>query len=333
LENAWNEQNNAVVAANPTSKQLRIGVSACLLGQRVRYDGNHKHDDFVADVLGNHVSFVPVCPEMEIGLGVPRETLRLEKRGDDVHMIGNETGADHTRAMRSYAKRKVRQLRELGLRGYVFKKGSPSCGMERVRVYGGKDMPPVPGRGLYADELMRTLSLLPCEEEGRLRDARLRESFIERVFAYERLCSLFESRWSLADLIRFHAAEKLLLMAHAPAAQRELGRIVASGKSTRRAELKSRYEDRFMAALAKPAPVKRHVNVLQHALGYFKTSMDAADRHELLDLIEQYRASLVPLIVPITLLRHHVRRLEVAYLNGQTYLEPHPKELMLRNHV
>jgi len=312
---------------------IRIGVSACLLGSQVRYDGGHKYDRFVADTLAQHVTFVPVCPEFEIGLGVPRETLRLVRSADGPRLIGNETGTDHTVAMRTYARRKVRELAQQGLCGYVLKKLSPSCGMERVKVYTPAGMPSTKGRGLFADELLRTLSLLPIEEEGRLNDPRLRENFIERIFAYHRLCTLFRDRWTVADLIRFQEREKLLLMAHEPAGQRELGRLVASAKRMSRPDGRNEYAQGFMHAIAKPAQPKRHVNVLQHAAGYFKTVMDEHDRHELLELIEEYRRGLVPLIVPITLLRHHVRKHDVGYLRGQSYLEPHPKELMLRNHV
>jgi len=312
---------------------IRIGVSACLLGQRVRYDGGHKHDDFVTGLLGKYVTYVPVCPEVEIGLGVPRETLRLVADGDQVRMVGAESGVDHTQAMRRFAKRKAHELVRMGLEGYVFKKNSPSCGMERVRVYSDAGMPLRTGRGLYADELMRASELLPCEEEGRLNDPRLRESFVERVFAHHRLRRRFSGKWSVADLIAHQASEKLLLMAHRPEAQRELGRLVAAARTMTRSELQHGYESGFMRALATPATTKRNVNVLQHALGYFKKLLDDGDRRELITIIEQYRSGLVPLVVPITLVRHHVRRHDVAYLSGQTYLEPHPSELMLRNHI
>jgi uncharacterized protein YbgA (DUF1722 family)/uncharacterized protein YbbK (DUF523 family) len=316
-----------------SSDVIRIGVSACLLGREVRYDGGHKYDRFVADTLGGYVSFVPVCPEFEIGLGVPRETLRLVRSGDGVRLIGMQTGTDHTVEMTKYATRKVRELEKTGLCGYVLKKNSPSCGMERVKVYTNAGMPSTSGTGLFAETLLRELSLLPIEEEGRLNDPRLRENFIERVFAYYRLRALFRERWTIADLVRFQEQEKLLLMAHEPSKQRELGRLVAGAKQMPRAAVRDAYTKGFMHAIAKPTQPRRHVNVLQHAAGYLKTLIDAQDRHELLDVIEEYRREIVPLVVPITLLRHHVRKYDVSYLRGQSYLEPHPKELMLRNHV
>jgi uncharacterized protein YbgA (DUF1722 family)/uncharacterized protein YbbK (DUF523 family) len=320
--------------ADQPKETVRVGVSACLLGQTVRYDGGHKRDTFVALMLADHVELLPVCPEVELGLGVPRETLRLERRSDgDVRMIGNRTGTDLTEEMRRYARARVRALRDLELCGYVFKKGSPSCGLERVRVRTESGTPARGDRGLFAAELTRAMPLLPVEEEGRLNDLRLRESFVERVFAYSRLRRVFVARWRRRDVVAFHAAEKLLLLAHSPQAQRDLGRLVAAAKSLSREELRDRYEKGFMDALARPAPRHRHVNVLQHALGHLKHHLEAADKRELLALIEDYRRAILPLIVPITLLRHHARRSGMDTLCGQTYLEPHPRELMLRNHV
>jgi len=311
---------------------IRIGVSACLLGQQVRYDGGHKCDRFVAETLAGYVTLVPVCPELDIGLGVPRETLRLVRSAEGVRMLGNESGRDHTAAMERYARRKVCELERLGLCGYILKKNSPSCGMERVKVYTPAGMPSTTGRGLFAEELLRN-GLLPVEEEGRLHDPGLRENFIERVFAYHRLRTLFRPRWTIADLVRFQEREKLLVMAHEPARQRDLGRLVAHAKDEPRAAVRSAYEQAFMRAIAKPAQRRRQVNVLQHAAGHLKRLLEAGDRRELSGVIEDYRRGIVPLVVPITLLRHHVRKHDVRYLAGQSYLEPHPKELMLRNHV
>ncbi len=312
---------------------IRVGVSSCLLGRKVRWDAGHKRDRFVTDVLGAYVEWVPVCPEVELGMGIPREPVRLVRDEGGVRMIADRSGRDHTGAMRRWAKRRVRELEKLELCGYVLKKDSPSCGMERVRVYAASGMPQKNGRGLFADALLQHFESLPVEEEGRLHDPRLRENFVERVFAYRRLRSLFASRWSLRDLVAFHTAEKLQLMAHSPGGYRELGRLVANAKQHTRTHLREHYVRGFMRALGHPATVRRNVNVLQHVLGHFKKRLEAADRAELLHLIQDYRAGLVPLVVPITLIRHHVRRLGLDYLAGQVYLEPHPKEMMLRNHV
>jgi uncharacterized protein YbgA (DUF1722 family)/uncharacterized protein YbbK (DUF523 family) len=317
----------------PAAAPLRIGVSACLLGQEVRFDGGHKRSDFLVDIFGPFVEFVPVCPELDIGLGVPRETLRLVRDGGDILLLGNKSGADRTAAMQRYSERRTAALVADDLSGYVLKKDSPSCGMERVRIYAATGMPARDGRGLYAAALIRRFPNLPIEEEGRLNDARLRENFIERVFAYRRIHTFFAGRWTIGGLVALHTAHKLQLLAHAPRAYSELGRMVAQASTIPRAELRERYESGFMDALAKIATVARHVNVLQHMTGYFRDRLDPESRRELAAVIEDYRARLIPLIVPITLVRHHVRTLDIAYLNGQLYLQPHPKELMLRNHV
>jgi uncharacterized protein YbgA (DUF1722 family)/uncharacterized protein YbbK (DUF523 family) len=314
---------------------IRIGVSACLLGAKVRYDGGHKHDAFLTDLLGPHVEWVAVCPEVEMGLGIPRPAVRLVRDGERIALRDPKSGADHTRAMHGYAARRVAELAKLELCGYVLKKDSPSCGLERVRVWPaeGKAMPDRHGRGLFASALCDALPLLPVEEEGRLHDPRLRESFVERVFALRRLRALFGARWSHGELVAFHTAHKLTLLAHEPRAYAALGRVVAEAGKLERRELRARYEREFMSALAHPATPARHANALQHAAGYFKRQLDAAGRAELAELIEQYRLGRLPLVVPITLIRHHVRALDVAYLAGQVYLDPHPRELMLRNHV
>jgi len=320
-------------AAEPLEPPIRVGVSACLLGENVRFDGGHKRDLFLLSSLGKFVEWVPVCPEVELGLGTPRETLRLERRGGRVHLIAPKSGIDHTAGMGFYAARRVKQLAQEDLSGYVLKKNSPSCGMERVRLYDENAVPARTGRGLFAEALLARFPNLPVEEEGRLGDMRLRENFVERVFAYRRLKNLLSGRWSHGRLVAFHAAHKLQLMAHSPKQYGELGRLVAQGKQMARDTLRQTYETAFMAALHVNATPRRHANVLQHMLGYLSSSLTAWERQEILGAIDDHRRGLVPLIVPITLIRHHVDRLGVAYLQGQVYLQPHPKELMLRNHV
>jgi len=319
--------------ADSAVDDIPVGVSACLLGEQVRYDGGHKRDRYVADVLARHFRFVPVCPELDIGLGVPRETLRLVRSRDGIRLIAPASNTDHTATMREYAKRRSRQLRELGLRGYILKKNSPSCGMTRVKTYTAAGMPAPSDRGVFADALLTLMPLLPVEEEGRLNDPKLRENFIVRVFAYDRVCRLFEGRWTVANLVDFQAREKLLLMAHAPEAQRRLGRFVAGAKRANRGALRERYTEEFMGALAIPALARRHVNVLQHMLGYFRDRLSPDARQQLHHAVDDYRNGIVPLVVPLTLIRHYVMLLDVGYLRDQTYLQPHPKELALRNHV
>lgn len=313
---------------------ILVGVSACLLGQRVRWDGGHKSDSFLTGMLGRYVQWVPLCPEVEVGLPVPRDTLRLVRRGEEVRMVMPRSGADHTQEMRAYAVRTVRALADRDLCGFVLKKDSPTCGMGRVRVYAESGGTPTrDGRGLFAEELIRQMPHLPIEEEGRLLDRRLRENFVERLFAYRRLKSLFAARWRLADLVAFHSAHKLLLPAHSPSAYARLGRLVATAKGQPREALRQRYEGEFMAALTVLATPGRHANVLRHMLGYVSPALDRDQKAEIDELIEDYRRELVPLLAPLTLLRHHVRRLGIGYLLGQVYLEPNPKELMLRNHA
>jgi uncharacterized protein YbgA (DUF1722 family)/uncharacterized protein YbbK (DUF523 family) len=320
-------------ASSAAEFSIRLGISSCLLGEAVRFDGGHKRDRFVTDLLGAFVAWVPVCPEVEVGMGIPRPALRLVRRGDAVHMLEIKSGRDHTRSMRRFAARRVRELRCLELCGYVLKKDSPSCGMTRVKVYAEQGAAKRDGTGLYASALMQAFPNLPVEDEGRLNDPGLRENFIERVFAYRRLRGLFRGRWTNGQVVAFHTAHKLQLMAHAPVAYRGLGRLVAELKGMPRAEFRRRYAGGFMAGLARLATRGRNANVLQHAAGHLKKRLDATSRAELAQLIHDYRQGLVPLVVPITLLRHHVRRHGVDYLDGQVFLEPHPKELMLRNHV
>jgi uncharacterized protein YbgA (DUF1722 family)/uncharacterized protein YbbK (DUF523 family) len=313
---------------------IRIGISACILGQEVRFNGGHKLNGFIKETLGAFVEFVPVCPEVDMGLGVPRETLRLVGgKGHPPLLIAPKSGSDHTSKMLRYARKKSGELDKLDLCGFIVQKGSPSCGMERVKVYPGTDggMPRKDGRGLFTGELMERLPHLPVEEDGRLNDPILRENFIERVFAYQRLKALFSGRWSIGKLVDFHASEKLLLMAHS--SYRPLGQLVAKAKALPRAEVKESYQRLFLTALSRKTTVTKHVNVLQHVAGYFRDQLDAESRSEVHKLIEDYRRRLVPLVVPITLMRHHIRILGLDYLAKQSYLNPHPRELMLRNHV
>ena len=312
---------------------VRVGISSCLLGQEVRFDGGHKHDRFLTDTFGRFVEWVPVCPEVEAGFGTPREAMRLVNEGGRLRLLTVKTVRDLTEQLTRYSQRRVEELAHEQLCGYVLKKDSPSCGMARVKVYDASKVPARTGIGLFAAALQARYPFLPMEEEGRLVDPRIRDNFVERVFAYQRVRTLFAGRWTLGALVAFHTAHKLSLMAHSVTAYQSLGRLVAGAKSLARADLEAQYTQGFMNALEPMATTRRQVNVLQHMAGYFKKQLDAASRAELAATIEDYRAGLVPLIVPITLIRHHVRQHEVSYLAGQVYLAPHPKELMLRNHV
>jgi len=316
-----------------SDERIRLGISACLLGERVRFDGGHKRDPFLVESLGQFVDWVPVCPEVESGMDAPREAMRLVQVDGSIRLLTTRTIHDQTDMMRRYARRRVDELAADELCGFVFKKDSPTCGLERVKVYGTGGVPAKSGRGLFADALVTRFPMLPVEEEGRLSDPRLRENFVERIFAYRRLTALFGARWSMGDIVRFHTAHKLALMAHMPEAYQRLGRLVASGKSMPRRQFQDRYASDFMTALTTIATPRRHANVLQHMLGYFKDALDRESRAELLALIAEYAGGRVPLVVPLTLFAHHIRRCDVPYLADQVYIRPHPTELMLRNHV
>ena len=317
-----------------SAKPMRLGISACLLGQKVRFDGGHKHDNYITDVLARWFELVPMCPEIEIGLGTPRESLQLVRSGADVRLVAPKSGTDVTAAMLGYADKRARAITRQHLCGFVLKKDSPSCGLERVRVYGQEGVPSRDGRGLFAAELVRQNPALPIEEEGRLNDPRLRENFLTRVFAYSRWLALEHEGVTRAKLFRFHEHHKYVLMAHSQTGLRGLGNLLGSAaKKTDIKALAAQYLAQFTAIMQRVPSPKNHTNTLQHVAGYVKEELDAPDRAELAQTIEAYRLGHLPLIVPVTLLRHYVRKFAVGYLLDQVYLSPHPNELMLLNHV
>ncbi len=317
-----------------TDFPIRVGVSTCLLGERVRYDGGHKLDRFVTKILADYFSFYPVCPEVEVGMPTPREAVRLVGKPDSPRMVGRKTGEDWTDRMHSYTARRVRELEKQNLSGYIFQKGSPSCGIERVKVYTEDGHPGATGAGMFAKAVRERYPLLPVEDEGRLNDNRLRENFIERVFAYHRLqTQVLQGRFSRKTVIDFHTRHKYLIMAHSQKHYRELGKLVAAIKEYTPVEFRDLYAAKFMEAMAIKANPKKHTNVLLHIVGHFKKLITGEDKQYLLGVIEDYRNHMVPLVVPITLLKHYVSKYDTAYVADQYYLNPHPKELMLRNHV
>jgi uncharacterized protein YbgA (DUF1722 family)/uncharacterized protein YbbK (DUF523 family) len=311
----------------------RIGVSRCLLGEEVRYDGGHKRDRFLTDVLGRYVEWVPICPEVEAGLGAPREAMRLI--GDPQHprLVTIKTGIDHTHALETITANRIETLKNLDLSGYIFKKGSPSCGIERVRLYNEQGISSWKGIGLFARAFMKQFPLTPVEEEGRLCDPTLRENFIERVFCYRRWQDLIHKGATKQSLVQFHTVHKYLLMSHHPQQYEALGRLIGQAHQYRPRELVHRYGDLFMSTLAMKATVFKHVNVLQHMIGHFNDRLSVHEKSEMLSVIGDYHRGLSPLIVPLTLIKHYVQIFDVSYIRDQVYLNPHPKELMLRNHV
>lgn len=311
--------------------KIRVGVSRCLLGDAVRYDGGHKKDHFLTETLGQFFEWVPVCPEVEAGMGVPRESVRLVESGSSVRMVGVRSQIDFTKTMNNFCSLRSSELKDLS--GFIFKKDSPSCGIHRVRIYSSKGVSKS-GRGLFAKAMIKQYPLMPVEEEGRLQNPILRENFIEQVFCYYRLTRLCAEKPAPADLIQFHTAHKMTLLSHSPDSYRKLGRIVAlAGNKRSLPELLQQYSALFMEAIRKQATAGKHANVLSHLLGYLKKSIPAADKEELVATIDSYRKGLVPLIVPVTLLRHHFRHYRIPWIDSQVYLNPYPPELMLRNHV
>ena len=317
---------------------IMLGVSSCLLGEPVRHDGGHKRHDYVTGTLGRYFTFVAVCPEAAIGLGVPRPTIRLEGDPAQPRAVQPRTGADVTARLAAHGAAMADALGHLS--GYIFKSKSPSCGMARVRVHPRPGAPPAragaparTGRGIYAQALLARLPLLPVEEVGRLGVAALRENFIERVFAYRRWQALLQAGPTAARLLRFHDRHRLALLAHGQVPARALERLADAAAAGAPAVRVQRYGAAFMALLARKATPRSHTRVLQHLAGRLQRQLDAADRAELLEVLEAYRLQRLPLIVPLTLLRHHFRRHPDPDVQGQTYLEPHPDELLLRNGV
>ena len=314
------------------SAPIRIGVSSCVIGEEVRWNGGHSRQRYLTDMLGPFVEYVPVCPEVEVGMGVPRPTVRLVREGDGLRMIDPKNDIDWTSSMRRLSRTRSSELADAGLHGFVLKKDSPTCGVFRVRIYTDSGVERN-GQGLFATALIQRMPHLPVEEEGRLNDARIRENFVERIFAYRRLKDLFRPRWTVGDVVAFHTCEKLLLRAHDERGYRELGKLVAGAKSVPRAAFADDYADRFMEIMKRPATVAKHVNVLQHMLAFLRWQDDDIGRAEMHTAIADYRAGHVPLVVPVTLIQHLARRHEQQILLDSSYLSPHPKELMLRNHV
>ena len=313
--------------------KIRLGISTCLLGENVRFDGGHKLDHFLTDTLGQYVEYVPVCPEVECGFGIPRESFRLVGEAENPRLVTTRTNVDHTDRMHQWARKRVQELEKEELYGYIFKSGSPSSGMERVKVYDRNGVPAKVGVGVFARIFMEHFPLLPVEEEGRLHDPKLRENFIERIFTLKRWRETVAQRQSLGVLVDFHTRHKLLILAHSTETHRAMGKLVAEGKGIPLKTLYEKYQTRLMQALQLRTTAKKNANVLQHMLGYFKEQLSTDEKQEMLEIINQYRQEFFPLIVPLTLMNHYVRKYDQPYLKEQHYLNPHPVELQLRNHV
>lgn len=313
--------------------RIRIGISSCLLGEKVRYDGGHKLDRFLTDTLGQYVQYVPVCPEVECGLPVPREAMHLQGDPENPHLVTIRTGTDHTRKMQQWARKRVRELERENLSGFIFKSGSPSSGMERVKVFDKNGQPSRIGTGIFARAFMDRFPLVPVEEDGRLHDPVLRENFIEAIFTLGRWRRFLENRNTAGGLISFHTAHKLLILSHSRKHYDAMGRLVAGGGNGDLGSFFSEYEMMLVEAMRFKPTRKKNTDVLMHAMGYFKKVLNHDEKQELLEIIENYRMERVPLVVPLTLVRHYIRKYDQSYLKEQVYFHPHPLEVLLRNHV
>jgi len=314
-------------------EKIKLGISACLIGENVRYDGGHKLDRFLTETLGQYVEYVPVCPEVECGLPVPREPMRLEGDSDSPRLVTTHSKQDMTDRMVTWAQKRVAELEGEGLCGFIFKSNSPSSGMERVRVYNEKGMPVKEGVGIFAKIFMNHFPLLPVEDEGRLHDPGLRENFIERVFTLRRWRELLEEKESRGNVVDFHTKHKLLILSHSQKHYQAMGKLVAQAKDLPLKELYRQYQTLLMESLELKTTARKNGNVLMDVMSYFKEQLSSDEKQELLEVTDHYRKDYIPLIVPITLMNHYVRKYDQPYLKQQVYLNPHPLELQLRNHV
>jgi uncharacterized protein YbgA (DUF1722 family)/uncharacterized protein YbbK (DUF523 family) len=313
--------------------KIKIGISSCLLGEKVRYDGGHQRDQFLTDTLGQYVDFVPVCPEVECGLGVPREAMRLVGDPAAPRLLTVRTRQDHTERLLNWARGRLEELAQENLSGFIFKSRSPSSGMVRVKIYDAQGVPAKRGTGLFAAGFMARFPFLPVEDEGRLHDPGIRENFIERVFTFQRWQEILAKKWTINALIAFHTRHKLLLMAHSPRHYQLLGKLTARAKDIPVPELAAQYQTLLLEAMKLEATNKKQANVLQHIQGYFKKVLSPEEKQELLESIDSFRRGDLPLLGPLTLINHYVRKYGPPYLQEQYYLHPHPLELQLRYHA
>lgn len=313
--------------------KFRIGISSCLLGNEVRWNSGHKLDKYLARTLGQFVEYVSVCPEVEAGFGVPRESFRLVGDPDSPRLVTFKSKTDHTDRMLTWTQKRVGELEKEELCGFIFKSDSPSSGMIRVKVYNEKGMPHKIGIGMFARAFMEHFPLIPVEDDGRLNDPVIRENFILQIFTMKRWRDNLARKRGIGNLVDFHTLNKLLLLSHSPKHYRLMGKLVAEGKKMPLGDLYDQYQLLLMEALKLETTIRKNINVLQHLMGYFKKQLSGDEKQELLEAFDQYRSEYVPLIVPITLINHYVRKYDQPYLKQQTYLNPHPVELKLRTHV
>ncbi|MFZ5995722.1 MAG: YbgA family protein [Thermodesulfobacteriota bacterium] len=313
-------------------KTIRLGISACLLGSKVRFDGGHKWDRFITDTLGQYVEYMPVCPEAECGLGIPREPMRLTGEPDSPRLVTVRTAQEHTKRMARWVRKRMVELAKEGLSGFIFKARSPSCGVREIQVFNEEGGRVKNGVGIFARAFMDHFPLCPVEDEDRLHDPAVRENFIERIFVYKRWREMGAQKMSRDNLADFHNRHELLILAHSPKRRRMMTKLIAAKESPAKG-LYLAYQNLLMEALRLKVTPNKNISILQHIVGCLKKQLSPDERKELLEAVDSYRQGRVPLIVPITLLNHYVRRCDLPYLKEQYYLSPHPIELQLRNHV
>jgi uncharacterized protein YbgA (DUF1722 family)/uncharacterized protein YbbK (DUF523 family) len=316
-----------------TIKKIKLGISSCLLGEKVRYDGGHKLDPFLTDTLGQYVDYVPICPEVECGLPVPRESMHLEGNPESPRLVTTQTKQDMTDRMVTWAYKRMSELDKEDLWGFIFKSNSPSSGMQRVRVYNEEERAVKKGIGIFAKIFMEHFPLLPVEDERRLHDPRIRDNFIERIFTLERWREVRSKKESRGKVLDFHTRHRLLILSHSPRYCEMMGKLVAKAKDLPLRRLYQQYQTLLLESLQLKTTPKKNGNVLMHMMGYLRDQLTSEEKQELSEVIENYRTGHVPLIVSITLIKHYVRKYDRGYLKEQVYLNPHPLELRLRNHV
>lgn len=315
------------------TEKIKIGISGCLTGMKVRFDGQGLRPQLINELFSEFFDYVTFCPEVEMGMSIPRETIRLEKQEEEVRLVAPKSNTDHTDGMKTFADNKVAALAELDISGYIVKRGSPSCGFERIKIYNKDKIPAMNGVGMFTEKLIERFPLLPIEDEGRLNDIRLREHWVERVYAYERLKAFLRLKPSRGDIVKFHTNSKMQLMAHHPVKYRQLGKDVAEQHKQVTDEFLVHYENSYMEIMKHQASVKKHADVLYHLMGFFKKDIDSSEKQELVEVIEKYRTGMIPLVTPLTLINHYIKKYPVQWVCDQTYLTPYPEELLLRSYM
>jgi len=315
------------------TETIRIGVSACIVGEKVRWNGQHARDPYLTETLSKYVEFVPLCPEIACGMGIPREKIRQVDCAGEIRLIGYESGDDLTQTMTGWADRVLPGLEEEDLCGFVLKNRSPSCSLIQSKIYSTTGKPPRIGSGFFTRKLLQYYPLLPVEASERLQNPILRENFIRRVFVLKRWKELLEKGYKIGNLVDFHTRHKMMIRAHDLTGYRELGRLLGESSSFNAQEIFDTYATLLFKSLALKATPKKNTDVLSHAAGFFKKILDDGDKRELQAMINNYRTGKIPLLIPITLINHFARKYQIPYLTQQYFFNPHPSELKLLNHV